>query len=89
MNEFESIYEPKEHFNYLKFIKDHNFYDYIEDSPRGAVASHSVNAAYQMYINRQAKIDELQKRIGALSKRLNEAISIVIDDLEESMRGEL
>ena len=39
--------------------------------------------------HQQAKIDELQKRVGALSKRLNEAISIVIDDLEESMRGEL
>ena len=31
---------------------------------------------------------EQQKRIGALSKRLNEAISIVVDDLEEFMRGE-
>ena len=39
--------------------------------------------------HQQAKINELQKRVGALSKRLNEAISIVIDDLEESMRGEL
>ena len=57
MNEFESIYEPKEHLKYLEFKKDHNFYDYIEDSPRGAIALHSVNAAYQMYINRQDKID--------------------------------
>lgn len=30
---------------------------------------------------------ELQKRVGVLSKRLNEAVSLVADDLEEAMRG--
>ena len=30
----------------------------------------------------------LQKRVDVLSKRLNEAVSLVADDLEEAVRGE-
>ena len=67
LQEFERIYEPKEHFKYLKFYPDHNFFNYTEDSPRGAEACHSVNASYQMYINRQAVIDDLQKRVDVVT----------------------
>ena len=61
----------------------------INKDPHDFYVDDFVNGAWFAFQEQQAKIDELQKRIGALSKRLNEAISIIIDDLEESMRGEL
>ena len=101
LHEFERIYEPKEHFKHLKFYPNHNFYDYTEDSPRGAEACHSVNASYQMYINRQAIIDELKKKIEdqidilkaaskshAYNYREQNIMLSQADDLEKILRGE-
>ena len=38
-------------------------------------------------IDKQAEIDELQKRIDVLSKKLNEMAHIFLDDLDEILKG--
>ena len=37
--------------------------------------------------SKQAEVDELQKRIDALSKKLNEMAHIFLDDLDEIRKG--
>ena len=37
--------------------------------------------------SRQAEVDELQKRIDALSKKLNEMAHIFLDDLDDILKG--
>ena len=37
--------------------------------------------------SKQAEIDELQKRIDVLSKKLNEMAHIFLDDLDEILKG--
>ena len=38
--------------------------------------------------SKQAEIDELQKRIDVLSKKLNEMAHIFLDDLDEILKGD-
>ena len=37
--------------------------------------------------SKQAEVDELQKRIDALSKKLNEMAHIFLDDLDDILKG--
>ena len=37
--------------------------------------------------SKQAEVDELQKRIDVLSKKLNEMAHIFLDDLDEILKG--
>ena len=37
--------------------------------------------------SKQAEVDELQKRIDVLSKKLNEMARIFLDDLDEILKG--
>ena len=37
--------------------------------------------------SKQAEVDELQKRINVLSKKLNEMAHIFLDDLDEILKG--
>jgi len=37
--------------------------------------------------SKQAEVDELQKRIGVLSKKLNEMAHIFLDDLDDILKG--
>ena len=37
--------------------------------------------------SKQAEVDELQKRIDVLSKKLNEMAHIFLDDLDETLKG--
>ena len=48
------------------------------------VASNAFKAGQQ---SKQAEIDELQKRIDVLSKKLNEMAHIFLDDLDEILKG--
>ena len=48
------------------------------------VASNAFTAGQQ---SKQAEVDELQKRIDVLSKKLNEMAHIFLDDLDEILKG--
>ena len=48
------------------------------------VASNAFKAGAQ---SKQAEVDELQKRIDVLSKKLNEMAHIFLDDLDEILKG--
>lgn len=48
------------------------------------VASNAFKAGQQ---SKQAEVDELQKRIDVLSKKLNEMAHIFLDDLDEILKG--
>ena len=37
--------------------------------------------------SKQSEVDELQKRIGVLSKKLNEMAHIFLDDLDDILKG--
>ena len=50
------------------------------------VASNAFKAGQQ---SKQAEVDELQKRIDVLSKKLNEMAHIFLDDLDEILKGNI
>ncbi len=49
------------------------------------IAKHGFEAGQQ---SKQAEVDELQKRIDALSKKLNEMAHIFLDDLDDILKGD-
>lgn len=64
----------------------HNGKLYIP-SRQGRSVPLAIGLQWDAWQEQQAKIEELQKRVDVLSKRLNEAVSLVADDLEEALRG--
>lgn len=65
----------------------HNGELYIP-SRQGRSVPLAIGLQWDAWQEQQAKIEELQKRVDVLSRRLNEAVSLVADDLEEALRGE-
>ena len=55
---------------------------------RGYMDENSLEAAWEAgQQSKQAEVDELQKRIDVLSKKLNEMARIFLDDLDEILKG--
>ena len=55
---------------------------------RGYMDENSLEAAWEAgQQSKQAEVDELQKRIDVLSKKLNEMAHIFLDDLDEILKG--
>ena len=56
---------------------------------RGYMDENSLEAAYEAgQQSKQAEVDELQKRIDVLSKKLNEMAHIFLDDLDDILKGD-
>ena len=56
---------------------------------RGYMDENSLEAAYEAgQQSKQAEVDEMQKRIDVLSKKLNEMAHIFLDDLDEILKGD-
>ena len=79
------IVETQEFLNKQNYIKQTKIDELKHQKSLQELAINQISQANQEW---RSINYEQQKRIGALSKRLNEAISIVVDDLEEFMRGE-
>ena len=56
---------------------------------RGYMDENSLEAAWEAgQQSKQAEVDELQKRIDVLSKKLNEMAHIFLDDLDDILKGD-
>ena len=56
---------------------------------RGYMDENSLEAAWEGgQQSKQAEMDELQKRIDVLSKKLNEMAHIFLDDLDDVLKGD-
>ena len=57
---------------------------------RGYMDENSLEAAWEGgQQSKQAEVEELQKRIDVLSKKLNEMAHIFLDDLDDILKGDL
>lgn len=72
----------EEQFVHEFYMGKNNKGEYIDDRTR--MASFCYEAGQQ---SKQAKVDELQKRIDVLSKKLNEMAHIFLDDLDDILKG--
>ena len=55
---------------------------------RGYMDENSLEAAWEAgQQSKQAEVEDLQKRIDVLSKKLNEMAHIFLDDLDEILKG--
>ena len=66
-------------------IFDEWYFDLFESGNGSALNQQEI--AEEAWDFRQAEVDELQKRIDVLSKKLNEMAHIFLDDLDEILKG--
>ena len=66
-------------------IFDEWYFDLFESGNGSALNQQEI--AEEAWDFRQAEVDELQKRIDVLSKKLNEMAHIFLDDLDETLKG--
>ncbi len=65
---------------------DEWYFDLFESGNGSALNQQEI--AEEAWDFRQAEVDELQKRIDVLSKKLNEMAHIFLDDLDEILKGD-
>ena len=64
---------------------DEWYFDLFESGNGSALNQQEI--AEEAWDFRQAEVDELQKRIDVLSKKLNEMAHIFLDDLDDILKG--
>lgn len=93
-SEFEKAYEPNPHkspFTEVRFNQEKQIYEPL-NPPLDRVAR-SLNAAWYGYRIRQTEVDELQKRVDAAQKLIDDwncggvHIFDLLDELEQALKG--
>jgi hypothetical protein len=93
-SDFEKAYEPNPHkspFTEVRFNEEKQIYEPL-NPPLDRVAR-SLNAAWYGYRIRQTEVDELQKRVDAAQKLIDDwnfggvHIFDLLDELEQALKG--